>query len=121
MGVTAFASDDDATNNQVTYSLDYTANGRFTINPITGVVTVANSAMLDREIAASYDLIVRATSADGSFSTRLFTVNVIEVNDNPNVDAGCEDAVTGEKLYVAVMEWFRRRLDARGREGTPLG
>jgi glutathione synthase/RimK-type ligase-like ATP-grasp enzyme len=45
---------------------------------------------------------------------------VMEVNDNPNVDAGCEDAVTGEKLYVAVMEWFRRRLDARGRE-APLG
>ena len=46
---------------------------------------------------------------------------VMEVNDNPNVDAGCEDAVTGEKLYVAVMEWFRRRLDARGHEGAPLG
>lgn len=41
---------------------------------------------------------------------------VMEVNDNPNVDAGCEDAVIGEKLYMAVMEWFRRRLDARGRE-----
>jgi len=41
---------------------------------------------------------------------------VMEVNDNPNVDAGCEDAVIGEKLYVAVMEWFRRRLDARGHE-----
>lgn len=41
---------------------------------------------------------------------------VMEVNDNPNVDAGCEDAVTGEKLYHAVMEWFRRRLDARGHE-----
>ena len=46
---------------------------------------------------------------------------VMEVNDNPNVDAGCEDAVIGEKLYVAVMEWFRRRLDARGHEGSPLG
>jgi glutathione synthase/RimK-type ligase-like ATP-grasp enzyme len=41
---------------------------------------------------------------------------VMEVNDNPNVDAGCEDAVIGEKLYGAVMEWFRRRLDARGHE-----
>ncbi len=39
---------------------------------------------------------------------------VIEVNDNPNVDAGCEDAVLGDELYVRVMDWFRRRLDARG-------
>jgi hypothetical protein len=45
----------------------------------------------------------------------------MEVNDNPNVDAGCEDAVIGEKLYTAVMEWFRRRLDARGREETLRG
>jgi hypothetical protein len=45
----------------------------------------------------------------------------MEVNDNPNVDAGCEDAVIGEKLYLAVMEWFRRRLDARGHEETLRG
>ena len=24
-------------------------------------------------------------------------------------------------LYMAVMEWFRRRLDARGHESAPLG
>ena len=39
---------------------------------------------------------------------------VMEVNDNPNVDAGYEDAILGDKLYLAVMDWFRRRLDARG-------
>ena len=46
---------------------------------------------------------------------------VIEVNDNPNVDAGCEDAVLGEDLYVAVMDWFRQRLDARGSGAAPRG
>lgn len=39
---------------------------------------------------------------------------VLEVNDNPNVDAGCEDAVLKDELYLAVMRCFRRRLDARG-------
>lgn len=39
---------------------------------------------------------------------------VMEVNDNPNVDAGYEDAVLGDDLYRAVMIWFRERLDARG-------
>jgi glutathione synthase/RimK-type ligase-like ATP-grasp enzyme len=39
----------------------------------------------------------------------------IEVNDNPNIEAGYEDAILGEDLYLAVMEWFRRRLEARGR------
>ena len=45
----------------------------------------------------------------------------MEVNDNPNVEAGYEDAVLGDRLYLAVMDWFRQRLDARGREAPPRG
>lgn len=37
---------------------------------------------------------------------------VIEVNDNPNIDAGVEDAVRGEDLYRRIMEDFLRRLDS---------
>jgi glutathione synthase/RimK-type ligase-like ATP-grasp enzyme len=40
---------------------------------------------------------------------------VIEVNDNPNVDAGNEDGVLGDALYGAVMEVFARRMAARRR------
>jgi glutathione synthase/RimK-type ligase-like ATP-grasp enzyme len=39
---------------------------------------------------------------------------VMEVNDNPNVDSGCEDAVLGDELYLAVMRHFLARLEARG-------
>jgi len=46
---------------------------------------------------------------------------VIEVNDNPNVDAGCEDLVLGDALYLKVMDWFRQRLDARGSSGGGRG
>ena len=46
---------------------------------------------------------------------------VMEVNDNPNVDAGYEDAVLGERLYLAVMNWFRQRLDARGGGSSLVG
>jgi glutathione synthase/RimK-type ligase-like ATP-grasp enzyme len=42
---------------------------------------------------------------------------VMEVNDNPNIESGCEDAVIGERMYLAVMSWFRRHLDARGQNG----
>jgi glutathione synthase/RimK-type ligase-like ATP-grasp enzyme len=42
---------------------------------------------------------------------------VMEVNDNPNVDAGAEDAVLGDDLYTAIMQTFRDRLDARGGRG----
>jgi glutathione synthase/RimK-type ligase-like ATP-grasp enzyme len=60
---------------------------------------------------------------DGLFGVDIKEVNgravVMEVNDNPNIDAGCEDAVEKERLYEAVARWFRERLDARGANGTP--
>ncbi|MGE5652475.1 RimK family protein [Noviherbaspirillum sp. UKPF54] len=39
-------------------------------------------------------------------------VCVIEINDNPNVDAGNEDAVLGDALYREVMGVFRKRIEA---------
>ena len=74
VGVTAFASDADATTNAVTYTLDDDAGGRFAIDAMSGVVGVANGALLDRETAASHAITVRATSADGSFSHQAFTI-----------------------------------------------
>lgn len=40
---------------------------------------------------------------------------VIEVNDNPNIDAGYEDAVLKDGLYRHIMRVFVERLDARRR------
>ncbi|GIZ53740.1 RimK family protein [Noviherbaspirillum aridicola] len=38
-------------------------------------------------------------------------VVVIEINDNPNVDAGNEDAVLSDALYREVMGVFRKRIE----------
>jgi len=38
---------------------------------------------------------------------------VIEINDNPNVDAGNEDAVLKDALYNEVMGVFLKRIEAR--------
>jgi glutathione synthase/RimK-type ligase-like ATP-grasp enzyme len=43
---------------------------------------------------------------------------VIEVNDNPNVDAGNEDGVLKDALYREIMGSFVRRIEAR-KLGTP--
>ena len=37
---------------------------------------------------------------------------VIEVNDNPNIDGGIEDQVTGEALYDRILEKFIARITA---------
>jgi glutathione synthase/RimK-type ligase-like ATP-grasp enzyme len=40
-------------------------------------------------------------------------VMVIEVNDNPNIDAGIEDAVLGKTLYETILREILRRLERR--------
>jgi hypothetical protein len=83
VGLTAWAIDQDGTTNLVTYSLDDDAGGRFAINSSTGVVTVANGSLLDREAAASHSIVARATSEDGTTATREFTIAVGDVNEFP--------------------------------------
>jgi glutathione synthase/RimK-type ligase-like ATP-grasp enzyme len=42
-------------------------------------------------------------------------VYVIEVNDNPSIDAGVEDKYLGKALYELIMQEFANRLEQRGR------
>jgi glutathione synthase/RimK-type ligase-like ATP-grasp enzyme len=39
-------------------------------------------------------------------------VFVVEVNDNPNIDAGVEDRVLRDRLYQIILESFVRRIEA---------
>ena len=43
---------------------------------------------------------------------------VVEINDNPNIDAGYEDAILKDELYRIVMQVFHDRLERQGREAT---
>ena len=80
VGVTAFASDADATNNTVTYSLTSNAGGLFAIDSSTGVVTTA--AAINREaIGASINIQVTATSTDGSTAVQTFTIAINDVDE----------------------------------------
>ncbi|MBX7168613.1 MAG: RimK family protein [Pirellulales bacterium] len=38
---------------------------------------------------------------------------VIEVNDNPNIDAGVEDRILGQELYERIMRVFLQRIEQR--------
>ena len=42
-------------------------------------------------------------------------VYVIEVNDNPSIEAKVEDLYLGKELYMSIMQEFVNRLEARGR------
>jgi len=64
-------------------------------------------------------LAVRATHSigDGLYGVDLKQVGdrcvIIEVNDNPSIDWGVEDAYLGEDLYRRVMAEFLRRLERK--------
>ncbi len=64
-------------------------------------------------------LALRATQqiGDGLYGVDLKQIGdrvvIIEVNDNPNIDWGIEDAYLGEDLYRRVMHEFLRRLERK--------
>jgi VCBS repeat-containing protein len=81
VGVVAFALDEDDTTNIVTYSLEDDAEGRFAIDANTGLVTVADGSQLDYEVETQHEIVVRATSVDGSSATRSFVIQLNDVNE----------------------------------------
>jgi glutathione synthase/RimK-type ligase-like ATP-grasp enzyme len=38
---------------------------------------------------------------------------IIEVNDNPNIDAGVEDSILRDELYERIMRVFLNRIEQR--------
>ncbi|MEZ5658212.1 MAG: cadherin domain-containing protein [Burkholderiaceae bacterium] len=87
VGITAFASEPDFSSDAISYSLDDSAGGRFTIDPLSGVVSVANASLIDFEASVAHNITVRASSSDGSASTALYTIAVIDINDTaPSID-----------------------------------
>src|SRR5207247_2114029 len=70
------------------YALTNDAGGRFAIDASTGVVTVANSSLLDFETSASHLITVEAS--DGTLSSsHSFIIAVTDVNDvAPTITSG---------------------------------
>jgi len=46
-------------------------------------------------------------------------VYIIEVNDNPSIDAGCEDLLLKENIYREIMGSILRRIEEKKRGKTP--
>ncbi|NYG33104.1 cadherin domain-containing protein [Sphaerotilus montanus] len=78
VGIIASARDADATRNQITYALADDAAGRFKIDSGTGVVRLARSVAADS--GSTLNLVLQATSADGSVATQALTVAVSQTN-----------------------------------------
>lgn len=90
----------------------YSASGRFQEG---GCKTLA----VEEAPAAVVETAIKATRliGDGLYGVDLKETErgpvVIEINDNPSIDMGVEDAVLKDELYRIILTEFVRRLDAQ--------
>ena len=115
VGITAYASDADS-GDTVTYSLNDDASGRFTINSSSGVVTVAAGASIDYETATSHNIEVKATSSDGSTSTKAFGIAVLN-EDEPTDSGGSTNSVGA----ISDVDNLYNQVDESASVGTAVG
>ncbi|NJO38645.1 MAG: hypothetical protein HC871_14850, partial [Rhizobiales bacterium] len=98
--ITIAAEDPDGQG--VSFSLDDDAGGRFAIDAASGVVTVADAALLDYETISSHTITVRVTDGDGEFTTQDVTIEVLDAATNLALssDVVAEHAVSGSVVGV---------------------
>ncbi|HVX59670.1 MAG TPA: DUF4214 domain-containing protein, partial [Pirellulales bacterium] len=103
--ITASAS--DPAGGTLTYSLTDSAGGRFAIDSASGVVTVANSSLIDYESAAGHSYSITVQASDGSLtSTQSFNIAVSNVapstpsDSDPAANSVVEGATAG--IYVGL-------------------
>ncbi len=81
VGITVHSPADDLCNS-VYYELIDDADGRFAIDKSTGVVSVANGSLLDREADSWHVIVIQAWEDDGTVSQDEIVVDILDVNDN---------------------------------------
>ena len=116
VGITASAVDLDG--ETITYSVvdgsgNEITNGPFTVDATTGVVTVRDGSQLDYETASSHDIYIKASSSDGTSSTKQFTIDLTDINENSNPVAN-DDNRTDQSGSTLVTEDFSGDVSAWG-------
>jgi Ca2+-binding RTX toxin-like protein len=90
------ATDPDA-GDALTYALLDNAGGRFTIDPTSGAIMVADGSLLDYEVADQHSVVVQATDAGGLSDSETFSIAVQFDNsgDDPMIGSAGDDVIEG--------------------------
>ena len=123
VGITAAASDQDGSNNGVSYSFanDSTtdASGLFNIDASSGVVSFNASSVLDYETdVQSYSLNIKATSADGSSAIESFSVALTNVDEAPVFASSVTAVSFDENLATDATVYNAAAYDPEGEATT---
>ncbi|TWU08136.1 LamG-like jellyroll fold domain-containing protein [Stieleria varia] len=109
------------------YSLTNDSGGRFAIDSVTGQLAVANGTLIDFEAAATHNVTIRVTDANGLFHETTFTINVSDVDERPtgNMDAYLTNSI--DTLTVVLPGVLANDSDPEGAaltailESNPIG
>lgn len=93
---TVSATDDDG--DSLTFTITGTGSVDFSLNPTTGVVTLADA--LDYESTSVYYLTIRASDSNGGVATTSLNVTVVDQNDSPQFLSTPYTVNIGENLPV---------------------
>ena len=92
--------------------------GLLTMHPTEGEFPFFEGAV---EMAVKLGLKAANLIGDGLYGVDIKQLDgrcvVVEINDNPNLDAGNEDGILKDALYREVMGVFLRRIEERKRGG----
>ena len=93
---TVSATDEDG--DSLTFTITGTGSVDFSLNPTTGVVTLADA--LDYESTSVYYLTIRASDSNGGVATTSLNVTVVDQNDSPQFLSTSYTVNIGENLPV---------------------
>ncbi|MCB8823443.1 beta strand repeat-containing protein [Microvirga rosea] len=100
VGITASSSDPDSSI-PVTYYLINSADGIFSIDPVTGAVYVADASRLNYEDRTAYTIVIGAS--DGSSSSRTtYQINVLDGSDIIHGTSG-DDSINGSQFDDTIL------------------
>ncbi|MCA9049961.1 MAG: cadherin-like domain-containing protein, partial [Planctomycetaceae bacterium] len=105
VGITAFTDDPDG--DSLSYILANSANGRFQIDAVTGVVSVADGSLLDGP--ASHTITVQASDGAGGTATQDFVIDVL--NADP---VATDDVALANEGTSVVIDVLQNDSDAAG-------
>ncbi|MFT5113079.1 MAG: hypothetical protein ACI8P9_002407 [Parasphingorhabdus sp.] len=117
VGVTVQAEDSDISNNFVVYAIgdidgNDLADGPFTVDIESGVISVSDNSQLDIEYEANPVVYVLARSEDGSSSNHAFIISLIDTNEfavgelfdsDDSADQLDEDAGAGMPVGITLL------------------
>ncbi|GAA6204827.1 hypothetical protein NBRC116600_16240 [Thalassotalea sp. SU-HH00458] len=127
VGITVYAAD---TAGPVTYQMQDSAEGRFSVDETTGIVQVADYLMLNANLFSSHIINVKAVSESGLEKSKEFTIDVItekvaiseitDINTLPNEviereNNGVEVGITANAVDVKDSVAYKLLNDGEGR------